>query len=166
MSAPFHKTLLHTTVGAALLVATAAAAPTPLDGAGFPAHGGGTHTDDDGRGTPYKVDKTDNVCGLDEPRALTDPAKVDYEKLLNATPEVKAIKRRKIDKESAEGIRLMTEARSRVLDACEKVRSDEGHCSVWKKISRRDGTPIPDITDEVKKEIESDDENPPSVSAP
>lgn len=113
--------------------------------------------DDDGRGTPYKVDKDDNVCGLVEPRGLTNPAKVDYDGLLDATPEAKKIKRRKIDPDSAEGIRLMTEARTRVLEACESVRADLGHCSVWKEISRRDGTAIDDITDAVKKEIEGDD---------
>lgn len=112
--------------------------------------------DDDGRGTPYKVDKADNVCGLDEPRALTNPAQVDYAELLQATPEAKRVKRRKIDPDSAEGIRLMTEARTRVLQACESVRADLGYCSVWKKISRRDGDPIDDLTDAVKKEIEGD----------
>lgn len=112
---------------------------------------------DDGRGTPYKVDKADNVCGLDEPRALTNPALVDYGALLDATPEAKLIKRRKIDPQSAEGIRLMTEARTRVLEACESVRGDLGHCSVWKKISRRDGTAVDDITAAVTKEIEGDD---------
>lgn len=112
--------------------------------------------DDDGRGTPYKVDKADNVCGLDEPRALTNPSKVDFNDLIEATPEAEAIRRRKIDRESAEGIRLLTEARARVLNACEKVRGELGYCSVWKAITRRDGKAVADITVQVKRQIESD----------
>ncbi len=113
---------------------------------------------DDGRGTPYVVDRSDNICGIDEPRAITNPAKVDYEALLSATPEVRELKRRGIDPESAEGIRLLTGARSRVLAACETVRAAEGHCSVWKKIKRRDKRSISDLTRKVKAEIKSSEE--------
>lgn len=119
--------------------------------------------EDDGRGTPYVVDKTDNICGIDEPRAITNPAKVDYQALLDETPEVKEIKRRKIDPDSAKGIELMTKARRRVLAACEKVRSAKSHCSIWKKIKRRDKQDVSDVTDEVKKEIQASDG--PSISS-
>jgi len=124
----------------------------------------GTHAsptpDDDGRGTPYKVDRADNVCGLDEPRALTNPAKVDFQALIEATPEVAQIKKKKIDRDSAEGIRLLTEARTRVLRACETVRGTSGHCSVWKQITRRDGKAVDDITDQVRQEL---DKTPPAA---
>lgn len=118
---------------------------------------------DDGRGTPWIVDKRDNICGLDEPRQLNRPAKVDYQKLLSATPEVKQIRRKRIDPNSAEGVRLMSKARSRILSACEKVRSTKGNCSVWKKISLRDPKkdkkkkPL-DITSFVKSEIEKSED--------
>jgi len=112
-----------------------------------------TPTVDDGRGTPYVVNKSDNICGLDQPRQLTNPAKVDYQALLDATPEAKKIKDDKIDPESSEGITLMTKARARVLKACESVRASQGHCSVWKVIRRRDGKALSDITDAVKRKL-------------
>lgn len=108
---------------------------------------------DDGRGTPYVVDKSDNICGIDEPRAITNPAKVDYRALLAATPEVRRIKKRKIDRGSAQGTHLMAQARRRVLAACETVSEAEGHSSVWKKIARRDRRPIEDVTAKVKAAI-------------
>ncbi len=114
-------------------------------------------TADDGRGTPFVVDKSDSICGIDEPRALTNPAKVDYDALLKSTPEVKRMKKRKIDRDSAEGIRLLSAARRKVLSACESVRSSEGHDSVWKKIKRRDQRAVADITRKVKAEIAAGD---------
>jgi hypothetical protein len=113
---------------------------------------------DDGRGTPYIVNRADSICGIAEPRAITSPAKVDYDELLGATPEVRLIKRRRIDPESAKGIKLMTEARRKVLAACETVRASEGYCSIWKGIKRRDKTPVDDITAKVKAQIADDDE--------
>ena len=88
---------------------------------------------DDGRGTPYVVNKSDNICGLDQPRQLTSPAVVDYASLVAATAEYREIEKKKIDPNSSEGITLMTKARARVLKACESVRSSNGHCSVWKR---------------------------------
>lgn len=106
---------------------------------------------DDGRGTPYHVNKADNICGLDEPRQLTNPASVNYSALLDATPEMKKIAKDKIDPTSSEGITLTAKARSRVLSACESVRQSGGYCSVWKSIRRRDKKAISDVTDSVKR---------------
>ncbi|WP_145196839.1 hypothetical protein [Planctomycetes bacterium Poly30] len=108
---------------------------------------------DDGRGTPYIVEKSDNICGLDEPRQLTNPAVVDYDSLIEATDEYRKIQKDKIDPTSSEGITLMTKARARVLKACESVRASQGHCSVWKDIKRRDKRSVDDITDEVKRQL-------------
>jgi hypothetical protein len=143
---------------AALLgLAISAAAQAPAQ-CGNTSCSAASERDDDGRGTPFKVKKEDNICGLDEPRQLTRPAKVDYDALIDETPEAKTIKAKKIDPSSAKGIELMTKARSRVLTACESVRSMNSHCSVWKAISRRDGKAITDITDLVKAEISGDDD--------
>ncbi len=101
----------------------------------------------------YVLDKTDNICGLDTAKQLTNPAKVDYDDLMDATPEIRKMKKEKIDENSAKGIQLRTEAEERVRKACEKVMNDKSHCSVWKKIKRRDGKKIPDITKTVKKKI-------------
>ncbi len=121
-----------------------------VDGSWFREQSGAV---DDGRGTPYKVDKDDAICGLSEPRQLTNPAKVDYQALLDETGEIKELKRNKIDPSSAKGIELTTKARTRVRDACEVVRTNKSHCSIWKKIARRDRVAISDVTDAVKVEI-------------
>lgn len=151
--------LLTSIVTALLLCAPAVAHDAPAGPASAPDADADARADaraDDGRGTPYVVDKSDNICGIGEPRALTNPSKVDYDALLGTTPEVKRIKRKRIDPESAEGIKLMTTARRKVLSACESVREELGYDSVWREIKRRDRTPIPDITERVKAEIESD----------
>ena len=80
-------------------------------------------------------------------------ASVDYDALLKATDEYKKIVKDKIDPKSSEGITLLTKARARVLKACESVRAANGHCSVWKKIARRDKRAVSDITDAVKRQL-------------
>ena len=108
---------------------------------------------DDGRGTDYILNRSDNICGLDNPRQLTRPAKIDYDVLLAETSEMKLMKKEKINASSPRGIQLRTAAAKKVSRACEKVRSDKSYCSVWKSIRRRDGKRIKDITTLVKKEI-------------
>lgn len=99
------------------------------------------------------ADRTENICGLDDPKMLSNPAKVDYDTLLKATAEWKKMKDEKIDPNSAEGIQLRQKAAERVRDACEKSRSAKGYCSVWKSIRHADGRSIPDITDAVKEAL-------------
>lgn len=110
-------------------------------------------TIDDGRGTDYVVTRNDNICGLDDPRQLTRPARVDHAKLIALTPQMQLMKREKINPNSARGIHLRTEAAKLVSGACEKVRGSKQYCSVWKKIRRRDGKKIADITALVKREL-------------
>jgi hypothetical protein len=130
--------------------------PSPPVGAGeAPVRADQAAVPDDGRGTPFVVLKADNICGLDEPRQITTPAKVDYDALLEETSEVKELKRNGIDPTSSKGITLMTKARSRVLKACETVRTELGYDSVWKSITRRDSRAIPDATDSVKAKLGS-----------
>ena len=112
-----------------------------------------TGLSDDGRGTPYKVDKIDNLCGLAEPRQLSKPAKVDYDVLLEATDEYREIRDKKIDLESARGVEVHNKAHSRIVAACERARTKLGHCSVWKTISRRNGKPIPNLTKSIKLDL-------------
>ena len=133
--------------------APALAQSSTEDGAQFAVEGVLVAPDDDGRGTPFRVDKDDNICGLTEPRQLTHPAKVDHSALLDETSEMKELKRNKIDPNSAKGIELTTKARAKVRDACEKVRGDKAHCSIWKTIERRDKKPLPDVTEAVKQAL-------------
>lgn len=115
---------------------------------------GGVARADDGRGTAYIVERSDNICGLDNPRQLTRPARVSYLKLLEATPEMKTLKKDGINPSSPRGIQLRTVAATRVRKACEKARGRGKFCSVWKRITRRDKADIPDITAVVKRELQ------------
>ncbi|MDE0913709.1 MAG: hypothetical protein OSB57_00855 [Planctomycetota bacterium] len=110
---------------------------------------------DDGGGTPYVFYRRDNICGkgIKNPASITKPATVNYEALLEATDEVRKIKKNRIDRQSAEGLQLMTQAKQKVLSACETVRRANSHCGVWKKITRRDGVGVADITAKVKAEM-------------
>lgn len=99
------------------------------------------------------VDRSDNICGLDDAKMLSKPAKVDYDALLKATPQYKKIKDNKIDPNSPEGIQLRQEAANKVRDACDKIRQQEGYCSVWKTIKHSDGRAVADITDLVKAQL-------------
>jgi len=55
----------------------------------------------------WVVDRADNICGIDDAKMLSKPAKVDYDALLKATPEMKKIKDDKIDPNSPQGIQLL-----------------------------------------------------------
>jgi len=101
----------------------------------------------------WVVDRADNICGLDDAKMLSKPAKVDYDALLRATPEIKKIKDDKIDPNTPQGIQLRQAAATRVQKAAEKVRASEGYCSVWKTIRHTDGRAVPDITDGVKAQL-------------
>jgi hypothetical protein len=149
MGVLFWALALVTTAAAAETVSTPLPSPTPT-GSGESLS---TPTPEDGRGTPYVVEKTDNICGLEEPKQLSDPVLVDCEALLEVTPQIKQMKRDKVDPNSARGIQLRTEAEALIREKCESVQSSKGHCSVWKKIERRDGGKIADITEAVKKKI-------------
>jgi hypothetical protein len=98
-------------------------------------------------------DRSDNICGLDDPRMLSKPCKVDYDALLKATPEMKKIANDKIDPNSSEGINLRQKAVDRIREKAEAVRTANGYCSVWKAIRHQDGRTIPDITDLVKAQL-------------
>ncbi len=103
--------------------------------------------------SPWIVDRADNICGLDDPRMLSKPVRVDYDALLRATPEMKKMRDEKIDPNSSEGIQLRQAAVDRVRKACEKVRQSGGHCSVWKQIRHQDGRTIPDVSDLVREQL-------------
>lgn len=103
--------------------------------------------------TKWVVDRADNICGLDDAKMLSKPAKVDYDALLKCTAEMKKIRDDKIDPGSPEGIRLRQAAVDRVRVAADKVRVAEGYCSVWKQVRHQDGRAITDVTDLVKAQL-------------
>ena len=75
-------------------------------------------------------------------------------RLLNATPEMKTVKRDGVKPNSPRWIQLRTAAATRVRKACEKARGRGKFCSVWKRITRRDNGNVPDITAAVKRELQ------------
>jgi hypothetical protein len=93
---------------------------------------------------------TDSICGLKDVNQVSNPAVIDYQACLDATPEMKKLKDNKIDANSPEGIKLTTEAANKVTAACETLRIANGYCSVWKSIRHKDGRTIADITELVK----------------
>ena len=95
------------------------------------------------------ADRADCICGLDDPRLLSNPAVVDYGRCLYATTEMKRMREENIDPQSPRGIQLAAQAADRVRGAAESVRSQFGHCSVWKTIRHRDGRAVPDRTADV-----------------
>lgn len=103
----------------------------------------------------WVVKAGDNVCGVSEARQISNPAKVKYDALMRATPEMKEMKRKGIDKDSARGLVLIAEAKDRIKRVAKAVMTDKGHCSVWKKISHKRGRSVTDITDTVLQKLES-----------
>lgn len=97
----------------------------------------------------WQVDKSDNICGLDDARQLSSPAVVNYDRLLAATPEMKRLKDEKIDANSSEGIQLRQKAVDRIREKCDALRVQKGYCSVWKAARHSDGRAVADVTDSV-----------------
>jgi hypothetical protein len=91
----------------------------------------------------------DNICGISTLKRVTNPAQVDFDTLLAATPQVKEMERKRIDPGSAEGRALRRSARTLITKASELVRKARGHCSVWKVIAHKDGRGIPNVTGHV-----------------
>jgi len=106
-----------------------------------------TTTDADVHG--WIAEDEDNICGIKDLKKVTKPAVVDYDELLEATPQVKELKRRDIDPESTKGKALLKEARTLIAKAAELVRDDKGNCGIWKAIANKDDREIPDVTEDI-----------------
>ena len=101
-------------------------------------------------GRDWVARAVDSICGLRDVNQVSNPATVDFQACLDATPEMKKARQDKIGLDTPEGIRLLNEATNRVTDACEVVRSSNGYCSVWKAIKHKDGRAVSDVTELVK----------------
>jgi len=106
-------------------------------------------------GSDWVVKAADHICGVSAARQISNPAKVSYETLMDATPEMKEMKRRGIDKDSARGQTLVSAASDRIQTAANTVMGEKGHCSVWKTISHKKGQTVTDITEAVKAKLGS-----------
>tara|TARA_R110002020_G_scaffold281534_1_gene497197 strand:- start:739 stop:1149 length:411 start_codon:yes stop_codon:yes gene_type:complete len=90
----------------------------------------------------------DNICGIKNPKQVSNPGVISWQQAMDETKEMKKIKRENIDKTSALGITLIEAATRKTRNACQKVMNTENLDSVWKNISHVRKTPM-DITHKV-----------------
>lgn len=100
--------------------------------------------------TDWIAEPSDNICGIADLKKVSNPAKVDFDSLFESTPEMREMRRDRIDPGSARGKQLRRAANELVTKAAEMVRRARGHCGVWKAIRHRDGRQIANVTDEVR----------------
>jgi len=96
--------------------------------------------------TLWRAETRNNICGVSNPRHVTNPAVVDYTEVLSATPEMRDMGNRDIDPRSAEGQILRQRAVDHVRRVGSKVMRRNGHCSMWKEINHRAGRKASDLT--------------------
>lgn len=102
----------------------------------------------------WVAEDDDNICGIKDLKKVSNPAKVDYDGLWDATPQIKKMKEKKIDPESTEGKALRSQAKTLITKTCELVRAAKGYCGIWKTIKNEDGRTVPDATDDVKDKLD------------
>jgi hypothetical protein len=103
----------------------------------------------------WLADEADNICGIKDLKKVSNPAKVDYDGLWEATPQIKKMKEKKIDPESTEGKALRSQAKTLITKTCELVRAAKGNCGVWKAIKNEDKRVVPDVTKDVKEKLDA-----------
>jgi len=119
--------------------------------------GESTAATEDAPSTGWILNAADNICGLREPRKLSNPATIDWPTLLDETPEMERIQREGIDPETPVGIQLRQRAMERLTRHCKAEMDAQGHCSVWRAISHQDGRAISVITAAVRTRLEGED---------
>ena len=100
--------------------------------------------------TDWIAEPSDNICGIADLKKVSNPARVDFDSLIESTPEIKEMRRDRVDPVSARGKQLRRAANELVTKATEMVRRARGHCGIWKAIRHRDGRAIPNVTEEVR----------------
>ena len=103
----------------------------------------------DVEGSGWIAEKDDNICGIADLKKVTKPAIVDYDKLLEATPQMKELKLKDIDPESVKGKTLIKGAQTLISKTAEVVREAKGHCGVWKAIAHKDERDVSDVTEDI-----------------
>jgi len=102
----------------------------------------------------WVAEEEDNICGIRDLKKVSNPGKVNYTDLWDATPQIKKMREKKIDPESTEGKALRSQAKTLITKSCEVVRAAKGHCGIWKAIKNEDGRKVPDVTDDVKDKLD------------
>jgi len=100
------------------------------------------------------VTKSDSICGLTNPRQITNPGVINYYKVYNATDSIKELTKKHIDPESVKGSQLIASAKEEIRIACVTVMRNKGVDSIWKHIAnRKNGIKALELTKEVTKEL-------------
>ncbi len=97
----------------------------------------------------YEAKASHSISGLSNVSQLSNPMAVRYDEVMEATEERVRMRKEKIDPTSPLGEILESAAHRRVSAATRSVMLRDGHCSAWKKIKRKDGRPVPDLTADV-----------------
>ena len=105
----------------------------------------------------WKAKGADIITGISDLTKVSNPATVDYDQLLEATPQMKQLKKEKIDPDSPQGKLLRQAANSLITKKCTLVRTQRGYCGIWKAIRHEDGRAVPDVTYEVLAELGSEE---------
>ncbi len=122
-----------------LATALAVVAFIVIQGAGRPAEAA----------VSYEARATNSISGLTDVSQLSNPMAVRYGEVMEATEERTRMRKEKIDPTSPLGEILESTAHRRVSAASRLVMRRDGHCSAWKKIKRKDGRAVPDLTADV-----------------
>ena len=104
-------------------------------------------------GPGWSAKSSDHLAGISDLDKVSNPAVVDYDQLLEATEEMKKMRKDKIDPDSAKGRSLRQQAAERVTKAANAIRKEKRYCSVWKAISHQDGRSVDDITSSVEAKL-------------
>lgn len=149
---PARPNLIETMNSSLLILATAASlvlgSPTPSAGEAVE-----TRTSASPAVFSWTARDTDHVCGISVLSQISNPGVVDLRRLLDATDEIKQMKRDGIDPNSAQGQALRNAAKRKVRTAADATKDQLGHCSIWKAISHADGREVPDLTQEVLRRL-------------
>ena len=89
----------------------------------------------------WVANEEDIICGLSDLRWIQNPGVVDWVALMDATSEMKKIKKEGIKKDSPEGISLITRAESKCRTACFKQMRKTKVDSMWKRITHKSKLP-------------------------
>jgi len=103
----------------------------------------------------YEAKASHSISGLTNVSQLSNPMVVRYEEVMEATEERVRMRKEKIDPTSPLGEILESAAHRRVSAASRAVMRREGHCSAWKRIKRKDGRSVPDLTADVIAQLPS-----------
>ena len=122
-----------------LAAAFAAVAFVVIQGSGRPATAAAS----------YEAKASHSISGLTDVSQLSNPMAVRYDEVMEATEERARMRKEKIDPSSPLGEILESAAHRRVSAATRAVMRRDGHCSAWKKIKRKDGRAVPDLTSDV-----------------